>query len=165
VAEKMASDKTLALLGKIKSKQWKAMGETVIGLKELVEMGGVGILGHLEESLTLEMGKLFSPLQNEINDALTEALSPIMPYITTVMNELTVWFKLAVESWKAIFTGQWDDVLKDITKLITSNMDDTQIQTLNKITGFLYDIRVSWERGWKKLGKKWEDFWRSLGWK
>jgi len=88
-----------------------------------------------------------------------------MPYITTVMNELTVWFKLAVESWKAIFTGQWDDVLKDITKLITSNMDDTQIQTLNKITGFLYDIRVSWERGWKKLGKKWEDFWRSLGWK
>ena len=164
MAENVASDKTLKLLGKIKSKQWKAMGETVIGLKELVEMGGVGILGNLQETLTLEMGKLFSPLKNEINDLITKAMEPFMPYVTGVMNEVMPFITRGMGYITAILTGKLDEWMAKETTTLQKDMDkwDGWIDDLRRHwQGLLY----KWDKELRAFGKEWAKFWRSLGWK
>ena len=168
----MASDKTLALLGKIKSKQWKAMGETVIGMRELVDAGGTGdFFSDLADSWSLEVEKALSPLKNEINDLINEALKPIMPLIKATLNEATEWIAISVGSWEAIITGEWDRVFQ----LISDKMPVAFKLWKNDINQFFYDMDkniMNWlddlakkvTQWGKDVGKAWSSFWKSMGW-
>lgn len=167
------SEKTAAILGKIKAKQWKEMGKTVIGLKEFTEVGGLSnLLEGLKETLSLQVQDAFSPLRNEINEQLAELLNPIMPAVVAVVNEAGVYIQMSIKAWVALFTGDWNTFIKWMEDSMSEGLKSWRKDVQN----WWADMMKGWEGFWKDLekgthgffadvGKGWSGFWSDLGWK
>ena len=164
VAAPMASEKTLKLLGKIKKDQWKAMGDTVLDMKEFTEAGGMDLLGSLEESLTLKVEELLSPLKNEIMDKVNTVLEPFMPFISTAVNEATTYMTRGMDAITAALTGKFDAWLLEETKTLQKEMD-TWGGWVDTLRRQLHNLLGEWNRQVKFFARTWSNFWRSLGWK
>ena len=148
---------------KIKPKQWIAMTETIGVLGDFLDSGVSGAISDIgqdfQTTLSLQVEAALAPLQNQINQALSEALAPIMPEIVIFTNEIAEWFSISIGSWKAIITGDWEAVLQDIT----NKMPDWFKQWKNEINQALYDFGKAWGEGAEELGKGWEGFWKDIG--
>lgn len=155
---------------KIKPKQWKAMTETIGVLGKFLDSGVSGALSDIgqdfKDTLSLQLEAALAPLSNQIDQALSEALAPIMPEIVIFTNEIAEWFSISIGSWKAIITGEWDDVLQDITNI----MPDWFKQWKNSINQYFYEFGQDWEEFWREftkgadeLGQGWEGFWKDIG--
>ena len=176
MAEKVASvasEKTLAILGKIKAKQWKAMGKTVEQMREFAEEGGMGaFVGDLKDTLSLQVQDALAPLKNEVNEALMEALAPIMPTIVQFLTDGTDFLVIGIKSWEAILTGKWDEFIK----WMEANTSAELKKWRRDVQNWWADMMKGWEGFWDDLekgthgffadiGKGWSGFWRDLGWK
>lgn len=160
MAEKIASEKALLIIAKIKAKQWKEMGKTVTQMREFTEANVIeSFLEGIKEAWSLQVADALSPLKNEVRELVSTALEPIMPLITTVLNEATTWVGVAVNSWKAILTGQWDVFFK----YMNANMSDDMKVLKNNVNKFLYDLSRGWQGFLSDIGKGWEGFWTDVG--
>ena len=165
---------------KIKEKEWKAMTATVGVFKDLMREGGVeGMFERLADTWELQVQNALSPLTNEVTQLVAEALKPIMPMITAVLNEATTWITIAVGSWEAVFTGEWDEVFKDIEAKMPEWMKDFK----NSLNQWWYETYNEWKRDrdaqiaagtaigqdirtWgNEVNQWWYDLWGSLGWR
>ena len=148
---------------KIKPKQWIAMTETIGVLGDFLDSGVSGAISDIgqdfQTTLSLQVEAALAPLQNQINQALSEALAPIMPEIVIFTNEIAEWFSIAIGSWKAIITGEWEEVFADISK----KMPDWFKEWKNEVNQMFYDFGKAWSEGWEELGKGWEGFWKDIG--
>jgi len=132
------AEKAMSAMAKIKPKAWKAIGETVGMLGEFIDKGvGFKDIGQdLQDSLSLTVAEALAPLTNQVDQAISEALAPIMPEITVFTNEIADWFSIAIGSWKSLITGEWDAVLDDIS----SKMPDWFKQLKNDLNEWWYDL-------------------------
>ena len=165
---------------KIKEREWKAMTATVGVFKDLMREGGVeGMFERLADTWELQVQNALSPLTNEVTQLVAEALKPIMPMITAVLNEATTWITIAVGSWEAVFTGEWDEVFKDIEAKMPEWMKDFK----NSLNQWWYETYNEWKRdrdaqiaagtaagqaalSWANdVNQWWYDLWGSLGWR
>lgn len=171
MAEEEASEKALTIIAKIKAKQWKAMGKTVEQMKEFADSGGLESLGaEFAETLSLQVQDALSPLLNEVTTAVNEALAPIMPEIVILMTGVTDQLVLAVKSWEAILTGNWDDFFAWMNKTATDDMK-TLKNNIRQYFDDMFsgkmgrDLMAGWEGFWTDVGAGWEGFWRDVGWR
>lgn len=165
------SEKALSIIAKIKAKQWKEMGRTVTQIKDFTEAGGMGdFVGDLKDTLSLQVQDALAPLKNEVNEAIMEALTPIMPEIVIFMTGVTDQFVLAIKSWEAILTGNWDAFFAWMSRTASDDMKHLK----NDIRQFFDDmfsgkmgreLSKGWEGFWTDIGAGWSGFWRDLGWK
>lgn len=163
------ANKTLTELSKIKKDQWKSMGETLGVLKDFMDTGGISFFDRIEETWSLQVQNALSPLLNEINELVATALKPIMPLIMATLNEATDWIKVAVGSWEAVFTGEWDEVLKDIEAKMPDWFKEWKNLFQDTLWKFLEKIlKPFWEATLAPATQataSWlADFWHSLGW-
>lgn len=100
-------------LQKIKKNQWEGINENLTILKGFVDKSAGNILSQLKDDITqtiaLKFGEILAPIKNEIygiiNNALNEALGPVMPYI----NEGLHWIGVALnEVITAAFWVGWN---------------------------------------------------------
>jgi hypothetical protein len=193
VAGTVASEKTLKLLGKIKAKQWKAMGEAIGNLQEFTESGGIDtLLGELGETWSLQVEDALAPLANEVNELVYTALEPIMPALVIAINEMTEFISISVKAWESIITGQWDEFFAWMNKTVSADMLlfknelraglDSFFNTCDKMwKGFIKDWEAFWsdplgglgdlvgidpglQQTFDDLGAAWSGFWSDLGW-
>ena len=160
------------------------MSREILG--DFIESGVIGgfrdIGQDLKESLSLTVQEALSPLKNEVEQALAEALEPIMPEIVAFTNEIGSWFRIAIGSWEAVIKGEWDDVLADISKKmpdwfkqlkndfrdrldeIFSNLAGGSIEGLSNMpllpTGVGTGLDIA-----QAITSAWVGFWQSVGWK
>ena len=169
---------------KIKEKEWKAMTGTLGALQEIVATGGLeGMFDRLQETWSLQVENALSPLTNQINQAVSEALQPILPEIAIVLNEMANLISVSVGSWKAIFTGEWDEVFDDISAMMPQWMLDFKNEFIQRLydifrgvnfSGLISDLTFTTPGVSPGLGLGmdigqaiagwWYDLWTSLGW-
>jgi len=178
VAEEEASEKALTIIAKIKAKQWKAMGKTVEQMKEFADSGGLeGFVGDLQETLSLQVQDALAPLKNEVNEAVMNALAPIMPQIVEFLAGVTDFLVVGIGGLEALLTGNWDTWIdKQIRKF------QKDLESLNPLLREAHDniqkwrymwehgrggeaIAAGWEGFWTDVGAGWEGFWRDVGWR
>ena len=171
---------TLTQIAKVKKEEWNAMSTTITGMTELVQMGGLeGVFGRFEENLSLQVENALSPLTNEVNQLVAEALKPILPMISATLNEATDWITISVGSWEAVFTGKWDEVFEDISAKMPDWMKDFK----NMVNQWWYDTLNAWKDALRdqialgteigtnittwgnEVNQWWYDLWISLGWR
>ena len=165
------AEKTISTLAKIKPQAWKAMGETIGILEDFLEggvIGGLADIGQdLKETVSLKVQEALSPIKNEVEQALAEALAPIMPAIQAIATEVATLFGRGMGAIEAIVTGKWDEWLKQETINFQKILDET-------LTGNLAEMRLNMQKFLKMteegdffraLAKGWEGFWSDLGWK
>ena len=84
------TQKSVEALSNIEEKQWAYMATTAKGLKDFVQLGGMSeaittMTNTLKESVKLEIQSVISPLMNDMNaivtDAINDVLGPLMPYL------------------------------------------------------------------------------------
>lgn len=156
------AEKAATILAKIKKDQWKAMSETILELKELPGLGDM--YTSLEDSLKLEMEKLFSPLKNEINDLITTAMEPFMPFVKQALNEAVTYLTRGMDFLTALLTGKLDTWMTKETTTLQKEIDkwpDEWKKIHTNVQKFIYEM----EKSWARIGKTWSDFWRGLGYK
>lgn len=82
LSSKKATD-ALTELGKTKSSTWDNIKETIVGLNDLVRVGGI------QGTIETQVDAILSPFKNEMNQLITEALNPIKDIMTDINNELS----------------------------------------------------------------------------
>ena len=177
---------TLTELAKVKPKTWKAMGETITLFADFIDEGTFGGLSDIgqdfKDTLSLQVEDALSPLTNQIDQALSEALSPIMPEIQAFTNEVASWFKIAIGSWEAIIKGDWDEVLQDITDIMPdwfkvmkndfrdrldemfNNLRSGSIEGLSNLPALPTGVGTGFDIA-AGIVAAWTGFWHDLGWK
>ena len=87
---KKETQKSIEALSKIDKDEWNAIAITATTLNNFVTLGGVNTLTNsVKETIKLQIESILSPLTNEINQAMTEILTPfINDILTPVINEL-----------------------------------------------------------------------------
>lgn len=163
------ADKTAGILAKIKAKQWKEMGRAIEKMREFSEAQVIeSFLDGLKETWRRQVADALSPLNNEVNELVTAALDPLMPMITTFLNDFTD----LITNWEVKITLGWEGFLSDIMK----GMEGFDRDVERMWQGFLRDTKIGWKgflkdigKGWEgflsDIGKGWSGFWRDLGWK
>ena len=165
------AEKTISTLAKIKPQAWKAMGETIETITDFIEGGAVGGLKDigqdLQETITLQIEDFLSPLKNEVEQALADALAPIMPAINDLVKEVATLFSRGMGAIEAALTGKWEEWLRKETISYQKILDET-------LTGDLAEMRLNMQKFLKMAGEGdffralamgWEGFWSDLGWK
>ena len=80
------TQKSIEALSNIERDEWKAMAVTVTMLNNFVSLGGADILtSSIKETIKLQIDSLLSPLMNEINQAITDIITPFVSDILTPM--------------------------------------------------------------------------------
>jgi len=175
----------LEKMSKIKPQAWKAMGETIVILKDFVDDGVIGgfkdIGQDLKDSLSLTVQEALSPLKNEVEQAFAEALEPIMPEIQAFTMEKASWFRIAIGTWEAVIKGQWDDVLQDISDKMPdwfkrlkndfrdrldemfANLLSGSIEGLSNMPGLPTGVGTGFDIA-QAIVAAWTGFWSDLGW-
>ena len=82
LSSKKATD-ALTEIGRTKDSTWDNIKDTVVGLNDLVRAGGI------QGTIQTQIDAILSPFKNEINQLITEALSPIKDIMTDINNELS----------------------------------------------------------------------------
>lgn len=154
------SEKTASILAKIKPKQWKAMGKTVEQMKEFTEEAGMGdFVSDLKDTLSLQIADVLAPLKNDVNEAVMEALKPILPEIVTFMTGITETIVLGIDAWEAILTGRWDAWFSEQTLKFQTGMDSWS----DDLKAFHLEVqkaRHAWDKNFKQFVTDWENFWK-----
>ena len=154
------SEKAATILAKIKAKQWKEMGKTVEGLKDFTESGGiVSFADSLTEAFNLQVEDFLSPLKNEIMDKLGEALEPIMPFVTTALNEALDQLIFGMDGIEAYLTGNFDTWLADETVKFQAGID-LWPEEIKKIHLEIQKVRHAWDKSLAQIVRDWENFWK-----
>ena len=180
------AEETLKALSKVKPKTWKVMGETIETITDFVDSGVVGGLKDIgqdfKNTLSLQVEEALAPLSNQIDQALSDALAPIMPEIQAFTSEIASFFSLAIGSWKAIITGEWDDVLQDITNIMPdwfkqlkndfnqrwyemwNDIKSGNIGAVGDLPGVPLGAGVGFDIA-QGIVNAWTSFWSDLGWR
>ena len=180
------AEETLQALSKVKPKTWKVMGDTITTFADFIDDGAFGGLRDIgqdfKDTLSLQVQEALSPLKNEVEQALAEALAPIMPEIQAFTTGIADFFVLAIKSWEAIITGQWDEVLQDITNIMPdwfkqlkndfrdrldemfNNLRSGSIEGLSNLPGLPTGVGTGFGIA-ESIVAAWTSFWRDLGWK
>jgi len=169
--------------GKIKEKEWKAMTGTLGALKDIVDAGGMeGMLDRWQETLSLQVENAFSPLANEVSQAVADALAPILPMITATLQEVTKYFTLGLGGLEAALTGNWDTWIETEIVKFQDSMSGWSEEWINfhtQVQIFFRTIEkwradqiaagtaagqaaLSWAND---VNQWWYDLWGSLGWR
>lgn len=82
LSSKKATD-ALTEIGKTKDSTWDNINETVVGLNDLVRAGGI------QGTIQTQIDAILSPLKNEMNTLISEALAPIKEQVQDIWNELS----------------------------------------------------------------------------
>lgn len=91
---KKETQKAIESLSKIEKDEWKAMALTAETLNSFVSLGGTSELvtiltSSIDATIKLQIESLFSPLTNEINQAITDKITPfINDLLTPIVNDL-----------------------------------------------------------------------------
>ena len=82
--------KSVEALSQIEKDEWRSMAETTLALNSFVELGGAGkLLSSIKDTIDLKMDEYLAPLQNEINQQITDLINPLIELITPVVNDLS----------------------------------------------------------------------------
>lgn len=91
---KTLSDKTVQksveALSKLGKNEWVALALVTTNLRDIVEMGGLGVFSDMADNIfdtvKLKIESLTSPIVNEVTAAIDEALLPFIQWLTPLMN-------------------------------------------------------------------------------
>ena len=89
------TQKSIEALSKIKKDEWKAMATTAIMLNSFLTLGGIEAFTSrftesIKNTIELKIDEFLSPLNNQINQAISDILAPFLANILTpVVNNLT----------------------------------------------------------------------------
>ena len=180
------AEETLKVLSKIKPKTWKVMGDTITTFVDFIDDGAFGGLRDIGEdfktTLSLQVEAALSPLTNQIDQTLSDALAPIMPEIQAFTTEIADWFAIGIGTWEAVIKGQWDEVLQDITDKMPdwfkqlkndfrdrldemfNNLRSGRIEGLSNLPGLPTGVGTGFDIA-QSIVAAWTGFWSDLGWK
>ena len=129
-AKQKAQEELMKKMAKIPTEKWKTMLSTVVSLEKIVDKGGLdlakipGMIDSIKDAVSTELDFFLAPLKNDLTAAVNEALdplmeliTPLMPAITTTLTGLITPIAFAIESWIAVFTGDWSKVI-DMAKSV-----------------------------------------------
>ena len=83
--------KSIESLSKIDRDDWTAMAATATMLNSFVALGGTGeLLSSIKTTIDLKIAEFLSPLENNINQAISDIITPfITDILTPLMNDLS----------------------------------------------------------------------------
>jgi len=89
---KEATD-AITTMGKMEPEMWLSIKESVMGLKEIIELGGTSAIiqrftESIDESLTTTVDNILSPLENTFRTVLGESLAPVNDAIAAISNTI-----------------------------------------------------------------------------
>ena len=101
---KKETQKSIEALSKIEKDEWKTMSETATVLNSFVSLGGTSALvgsmtQSIKETIDLQIASVLSPLTNEFNQLVNDILSPILPLLQDIVNNLTAFISGAFDQF------------------------------------------------------------------
>lgn len=90
IFSKKEATKALTEMAKVDKSTWQDIQSTVSDLKQISALGGIStILSSFGKTVELQIQDFLSPLTNEINQLMTDALLPIKGLINDIINDLS----------------------------------------------------------------------------
>lgn len=169
-------EKTIAIIAKIKPKQWKEMGRTIMELKEFTAAGGVSsFAGSVVEAVKLQIGDYMSPLTNEIVTLINTALQPLLDDFVTIVNDLTAFIGEGAEG--ALIGGVVGSIaslflpggliLTAIGAIIGAAIqkisENTEEENAKMVQNILFDLDKMTKGFFADIGRMWSGFWSDTG--
>ena len=116
---KKETQKSIEALSKIEKDEWKFMAATATTLNNFVSLGGIEELfstlkNSINETIKLQIDALLSPLQNELDQGISDLLAPIMPFLTDAINDLSDVINIGFGAIDALLKGDLDQFLIDL---------------------------------------------------